>query len=199
MSQVAIVDSGGANIASLVYALRRLGADATLTRDPAVIVGASRVLLPGVGAAGAAMRQLRDTGLADLLPRLTQPVLGICLGMQLLFERSEEGDTECLGILPGTAEPFSPAPDRPVPHMGWNQARPVADDPLFEGVDGGAWFYFVHSYALPTGPTTSAVTEYGEPFTAAARKGNFFGTQFHPERSSAAGARVLRNFLALST
>ena len=197
MSDVAIVDSGGANIASLIYALRRLDADATLTRDPAVIAGASRVLLPGVGAAGAAMHRLRETGLADLLPRLTQPVLGICLGMQLLFERSEEGDTECLGILPGTAAPFTPGPDRPVPHMGWNQARPVADDPLFAGLDDGDWFYFVHSYALPTGPTTLAVSEYGEPFTAAARQGNFFGTQFHPERSSAAGARVLRNFLAL--
>ena len=197
MSDVAIVDSGGANIASLVYALRRLDADATLTRDPAVIAGASRVLLPGVGAAGAAMRRLRETGLADLLPRLTQPVLGICLGMQLLFEHSEEGDTECLAILPGTAVPFAPGPDRPVPHMGWNKARPVADDPLFEGLEDGAWFYFVHSYALPTGPTTSASTEYGESFTAAARMGNFFGTQFHPERSSAAGARVLRNFLAL--
>lgn len=197
MTGVAIVDSGGANIASLIYALERLGSTATLTRDPAVVAGAAHVLLPGVGAAADAMRRLREAGLAELLPRLTQPVLGICLGHQLLFERSREGETECLGILPGVAEPFRPAPDRPVPHMGWNQARFDADHPLFEGLGESAWFYFVHSYALPVGPTTVAVTDYGGPFTAAARQGNFFGTQFHPERSSAAGARVLQNFLAL--
>jgi glutamine amidotransferase len=197
VSGIAIVDSGGANISSLIYALRRLGAEATLTRDPALVAAAERVLLPGVGAAADAMRRLRDTGMAELLPRLTQPVLGICLGMQLLFDHSEEGDTPCLGILPGTASPFEPAPDRPVPHMGWNRAIPAVDDPLFEGLEEGAWFYFVHSYALPEGPVTTAVTDYGGPFTAAAARGNFHGTQFHPERSSAAGARVLRNFLAL--
>jgi glutamine amidotransferase len=197
VSGVAIVDSGGANIASLIYALERLGREAALTRDPALVAGASHVLLPGVGAAADAMRRLRESGLADLLPRLTQPVLGICLGHQLLFERSREGETACLGILPGRADPFAPAPSRPVPHMGWNRARTRGENPLFDGLDDDPWFYFVHSYAVPVGPTTIAVTDYGGPFTAVARQANFFGTQFHPERSSAAGARVLQNFLAL--
>jgi glutamine amidotransferase len=197
VSGVVIVDSGGANIASLIFALERLGRAATLTRDPAIVAGASHVLLPGVGAAADAMRRLRESGLTELLPRLTQPVLGICLGHQLLFERSREGDTNCLGILPGQADPFVPAPDRPVPHMGWNRAEIPGEDPLFDGLEQGAWFYFVHSYAVPPGPTTIALTDYGGPFTAAARRDNFFGTQFHPERSSAAGARLLSNFLAL--
>lgn len=197
MSGVAIVDSGGANIASLVFALGRLGREAELTRDPAVIARASHVLLPGVGAAAAAMARLDETGLSGLLPRLNQPVLGICLGMQLLFEESSEGDTPCLGILPGRADPFAASPDRPVPHMGWNRAVPRDGEPLFEGLDDGAWFYFVHSYAVGVGECTIAATDYGGEFTAAAGRDNFFGTQFHPERSSAAGARVLANFLAM--
>ena len=197
MSGVAIVDSGGANIASLIFALRRLGREASLTRDPAVIAGASHVLLPGVGAAGAAMARLDETGLSGLLPRLSQPVLGICLGMQLLFEASSEGDTPCLGILPGRADPFPASPERPVPHMGWNRAVPGSGDPLFAGLEDGAWFYFVHSYAVGPGECTIAATDYGGEFTAAARRDNFFGTQFHPERSSAAGSRVLANFLAM--
>lgn len=197
MSDVAIVDSGGANIASLIYALERLGQSARLTRDPAVVAGAARVLLPGVGAAAGAMRRLRESGLVELLPRLTQPVLGICLGHQLLFEHSREGETPCLGILPGRVEAFVPGPERPVPHMGWNRADLRGACPLFEGVEDGAWFYFVHSYAVPPGPVTVAVSDYGGEFTAAAARDNFFGTQFHPERSGAAGARVLQNFLTL--
>ena len=197
MSDVAIVDSGGANIASLVFALRRLGREASLTRDPDMIANASHVLLPGVGAAAAAMARLDETGLSELLPRLRQPVLGICLGMQLLFEASREGNTRCLGILPGNADALTGSPEHPVPHMGWNRAYAGTADPLFAGLENGGWFYFVHSYAVNTGACTIATTEYGHTFTAAARRDNFFGTQFHPERSSATGARVLANFLAM--
>lgn len=192
---VAIIDGGGANIASLRFALARVGAEAELTTDAATIRAASHVILPGVGAARAAMDKLRADGLDRLIPTLTQPVLGICLGMQLLFDASEEDDARCLGIIPGTARRFTPAPGRPVPHMGWNRVQRVADMPLLEGVPDDAWAYFVHSYALPVGPATVATTDYGWPFSAMARQGNFLAAQFHPERSGETGALLLRNFL----
>jgi glutamine amidotransferase len=191
---VAIIDSGGANIASLVFALRRLGHEAVLTRDPDAIRRADRVILPGVGAAADAMARLGAHGLDRLIPTLTQPVLGICLGMQLLFEESEEGSTRCLGILPGTARRFAPDAGA-VPHMGWNQVQRSVGSPLLSGLEDGEYFYFVHSYALPPGPCTAATSDYGGSFTAIAALGNFHGTQFHPERSGPAGARLLRNFL----
>jgi glutamine amidotransferase len=191
---VAIIDSGGANIASLLFALRRLGREAVLTRDPDVIRRAERVILPGVGAAADAMARLAAHGLDRLVPTLTQPVLGICLGMQLLFEESEEGPARCLGILPGTARRFKPDAGA-VPHMGWNQVQRSVGSPLLSGLEDGEYFYFVHSYALPPGPCTVATSDYGGPFTAIAARGNFHGTQFHPERSGPAGARLLRNFL----
>lgn len=194
MTDVAIIDSGGANIASLVFALQRLGCEAVLTRDPQRIRDARRVILPGVGAAADAMERLAANGLDRLIPTLEQPLLGICLGMQLLFEESEEGPARCLGIIPGTARRFA-ASVGPVPHMGWNQVQRRTDSPLLAGLEDGEYFYFVHSYALPPGPCTVATTDYGGPFTAIARRGNFHGTQFHPERSGRAGARVLRNFL----
>jgi len=194
VTEVAIIDSGGANIASLVFALRRLGREAVLTRDPDAIRAAGRVILPGVGAAADAMERLASHGLDRLIPTLTQPVLGICLGMQLLFEESEEGAARCLGIIPGTARRFA-ADAGAVPHMGWNQVRRRAESPLLSGIADGEYFYFVHSYALPEGPATVATSDYGGPFTAIAARGNFHGTQFHPERSGPAGARVLRNFL----
>ncbi|MDP2325188.1 MAG: imidazole glycerol phosphate synthase subunit HisH [Gammaproteobacteria bacterium] len=192
---VAIVDGGGANIASLRFALSRLGVDGELTVDSRVIRGASHVILPGVGAARSAMDQLRKTGLAALIPGLTQPVLGICLGLQLLFEKSEEDDSDCLGILPGAVRRFTPAPGRPVPHMGWNQVRPVRDSNLLAEIPDNSYFYFVHSYAAETGLTTIGSTDYGWPFSAAVESGNFLATQFHPERSGPLGAQVLRNFL----
>lgn len=192
---VAIIDGGGANIASLVFALERLGSAATLTTDPALIGAASHVILPGVGAARAAMGKLAATGLDQIIPQLTQPVLGICLGMQLLYEASDEDATRCLGILPGTARRFEPAPDRPVPHMGWNQLRRRADAPLLAGVEDGAYCYFVHSFALPVTADTLATADYGGEFAAVAARGNFLAAQFHPERSGAVGARLLRNFL----
>ena len=198
MTALAIIDSGGANIASLKYALERLGREAILTREPGVVRSAGRVLLPGVGAAADAMRRLHEAGLAELIPTLTQPMLGICLGMQLLFDSSEEGDTICLGVVPGRARRFALAPGRPVPHMGWNQLESIRAHPLLDGVGEGDYAYFVHSYALPVGPATIATCEYGVPFSAVVSHRNFHGTQFHPERSAGVGARVLRNFLELA-
>lgn len=195
---VAIVASGGANIASLQFALERLGATSTVTADADVLRAADRVLLPGVGAAGDAMARLERAGLTRVLPQLTCPVLGICLGMQLLFESSEEGDARCLGVLPGRVRRLPGAAGRPVPHMGWNtlnQLQPVA---LLEGLKPGDYVYFVHSFAAPASAATVAATDYGTPFSACVSSGNFHGAQFHPERSAAVGARLLRNFLALT-
>jgi glutamine amidotransferase len=199
VSDVVIIDNGGANIASLRYALERLGASSHLTADPDELTGARRVILPGVGAAADAMARLRALGLVDLLPQLTQPVLGICLGMQLLFARSEEGeDTECLGIIDERVARFPDRAGQPVPHMGWNQLRLVTPSPLFDGISDGDYVYFVHSYAAPIGPWTLAASDYGAEFSAAVRRGNFHGVQFHPERSAATGSRLLANFLELT-
>lgn len=196
--ETAIIDSGGANLASLQFAFERLGAEAYVTADPARIRSAARVILPGVGSAGDAMARLRERGLTGVVPALRQPVLGICLGMQLLFERSEEGDTECLGILPGSVRRLQGSPGRPVPHMGWNQLSPLRSDPLLEGVSAQDYVYFVHSFAVPLSDVTLASTQYGDPLSAVVRRGNFWGAQFHPERSAAVGARVLANFLQLN-
>ena len=195
---VAIIDSGGANLASLQFALERLGAQSLVTSDVAVIAAAPRVLLPGVGSALAAMQRLNASGVAAHLPKLRQPVLGICLGMQLLFLKSEEGPAQGLGILPQTVRKLVPKPGRPVPHMGWNRLHIVREDPLLEGVAEGEYLYFVHSFAAPVAPTTLATCEYGVPIAAVVRKDNFWGTQFHPERSTKVGARILANFLGLT-
>jgi imidazole glycerol-phosphate synthase subunit HisH len=193
-----IIDSGGANLASLQFAFERLGAKTRVSAEAAEITSAARVILPGVGSAGDAMTRLRKNGVADLLPSLTQPVLGICLGMQLLFERSEEGNTDCLGILPDEVKRLQSAQGRPVPHMGWNQLSPVREDPLLEGISADDYVYFVHSFAVPVSDMTLASADYGITLSAIVRRGNFWGTQFHPERSAQAGARVLANFLRLS-
>jgi glutamine amidotransferase len=195
--EAVIVDSGGANLASLRYALERLGCRTEVTFDGATIASAERVVLPGVGAAPHAMERLRTAGLTNVLRTLTQPVLGICLGMQLLFERSAEGPTSCLGIVPSAAHGLKSAPGRPVPHMGWNELKRVKVDPLLWGVPDGEYAYFVHSYAAPITEHTLASTEYGGAISAVVRRANFWGTQFHPERSGAAGAQLLRNFLRL--
>lgn len=194
---VLMVDSGGANLGSVRYALQRLGVEARLSADPAEIRSAPRVLLPGVGAAGPGMARLRELGLVEVLRGLTQPLLGICLGMQLLFEASEEGDTACLGRLPGTVRKLAPAPGVRVPHMGWNRLAPVRPSPLLEGLPAGAAAYFVHSYAAPVTPDCVASCRHGDDFAAMVARGNVMGAQFHPERSAAVGARVLANFLAL--
>jgi len=192
-----IIASGGANLASLRFALARLGCDAPVTEDATLIRTASHVLLPGVGAARDAMQRLAAADLATVIPQLSQPVLGICLGMQLLFTASAEDDAACLDIISGRAQRFSGGPLLPVPQMGWNELQLCAPSPLLNGVSEGAYAYFIHSYALPVGPHTRATAEYGIPFSAVVEQDNFFGTQFHPERSSQAGERVLANFLAL--
>ena len=192
---VAIIDSGGANIASLRAALSRLSTDSVVTTDHEVIRRAPRVLLPGVGSAHNAMLRLRGAGLDQLIPTLKQPLLGICLGMQLLYDRSEEGPVNCLGVISGSIGKMQPEPGKPVPHMGWNQMTQVINDPLLEGVSSLDYVYFVHSFAAPTSGATVAITDYSIPLTAVARRDNFCGTQFHPERSGVVGARILANFL----
>jgi glutamine amidotransferase len=193
-----IIPSCGSNFASLQFALERLGADVPMTEDPARIRAASHVILPGVGAAAPGMARLAAAGLVDLIPSLTQPVLGICLGMQLLFSRSEEEDTPCLGVIDAVVRRMPASPQQPVPQMGWNEIEPVAESPLLAGVARGAYAYFVHSYAAPLGNYTLAQTVYGQSFSSVVRQANFFGTQFHPERSSRVGAQILDNFLKIS-
>ena len=198
MEPVAIIDGGGANIASLQFALRRLGRDSCLTSEPAQIRNASHVILPGVGAAQAAMERLQSKNLVELICGLDQPLLGICLGMQLLFEGSEEDDAQCLGLLPGCATRFTANSALRVPHMGWNQLQVQDSSPLLTGLAREPWCYFVHSYAVDPMTATTAVTDYGRPFSAVVERENVMGTQFHPERSGKAGAQILRNFLTIS-
>ena len=195
MSKVAIIDSGGANIASLLFAFERLGTEAELTTDAETIRDAPRVLLPGVGAARDAMQRLRDAGLIDVIRNLKQPVLGICLGMQLLCEASEEEDVECLGVVPGTVRKLPVANGYAVPNMGWCATSKTGAHPVLDGIDNGSWFYFLHSYALPVSPVTLATAKHTTEFTAVLGNDNFVAAQFHPERSSAVGAHLLRNFL----
>lgn len=194
---VVLVDAGGANIGSLRHAFRRLGVDAQMTADSARIRAASHVILPGVGAAAEGMRRLRGNGLAGLVGQLAQPVLGVCLGMQMLFEHSNEADTPCLGLFPGRVERLSGGASARIPHMGWNQLRVESDDPLLDGITHGDQVYFVHSYAAPVTAATLASSEHGSRFAAVVRKDNFYGMQCHPERSGAVGARLLKNFLSL--
>ena len=192
---VAIVDYGAGNVFSVATALERLGARVTVTADRRKIRDASRVIFPGVGQASAAMEHLKDTGLDTLIPDLVQPVLGICLGMQLMCDSTEEGGTAGLGIFPLAVRRFSGSQaGLKVPHMGWNTAEGLRTG-LFEGLADGAWMYFVHSYFVPDSEFTAARTVYGEPFASAVARDNFFGCQFHPEKSSSAGQRVLENFL----
>jgi imidazole glycerol-phosphate synthase subunit HisH len=198
MTDVAIIDNGGANIASLRIALDRLGAGAQLTTEPDALRRARRVILPGVGAAADAMERLRSLQLVELIPTLTQPVLGICLGMQLLFASSDEGDTTCLGLIDARVSRFPDRAGLPVPHMGWNQVRARCESPLLQDLADDPYMYFVHSYAAPVGPWTVATTDYGGEFSAVVRQRNFHGAQFHPERSARAGSRLLRNFLELA-
>lgn len=192
-----IIGSCGFNLASLIFALRRLGVDAPVSEDPRRVEAASHVLLPGVGAAADAMQRLTDAGFTELVPRLTQPVLGICLGMQVLFSASDEEQTPCLGVLEGRAVRLPERADLPVPHMGWNSLSVVRSSPLLDGIEDGAYAYFVHSYALPVLPCTVATADYGGPFSAVVAQGNFHGAQFHPERSARLGARLLENFFEL--
>ena len=193
-SRIAIVDSGGANIASLQFALARLGVATELTADARRIRTADRVLLPGVGTARDSMARLREHGLVEVIRRLEQPVLGICLGMQLLAAASAEDDVECLGVFPAVAARLEARTDRPVPNMGWCVTRQSGSDPLLKGIADNSWFYYLHGYALPVGAYTLATAVHGGEFSAVIRRANFAAVQFHPERSSLDGARLLRNF-----
>ena len=197
MSQVVIVDSGGANIASLLYAFERLDCEAVLTADAATIQAADKVLLPGVGAAADAMQRLRSKGLVDVIRNLRQPVLGICLGMQLLVERSEEENVECLGVIPGLARKLEVAENFAVPNMGWCETSLKRDHAVLEGIDDRSFFYYLHSYAIPAGDHTIATAEHSASFSAMIAKDNFVAAQFHPERSSTAGAQLLHNFVSM--
>jgi glutamine amidotransferase len=194
--RVAVVNSGGANIASVLQALNRLGVNPAFTADAETIRAADKVILPGVGAAGRAMKVLMDNALVDVIRDLVQPVLGICLGMQLLFEASEEDNTELLGLIPARLRRLKKQPGLRVPHMGWNQLQCMQSDPLSDPLDE-QWFYFVHSYAAPVGDWTLATCEHGDRFSAMVRRNNFYGAQFHPERSARSGASLLQGFLQL--
>ena len=196
-NNVVIIANGGANIASLQFALQRLGTPSAVSANARKIREASHVILPGVGAAGDAMSRLRQMNLDTLIPSLQQPVLGICLGMQLLFEASEEGEARCLGIISGRAARLACDSAHPVPHMGWNTLKFECQSALLDGLRQDDYAYFVHSYALPLGSATIASSEYGQSFSACVQWKNFFGAQFHPERSAKVGARLLQNFLCL--
>ncbi|MDU5472107.1 MULTISPECIES: imidazole glycerol phosphate synthase subunit HisH [unclassified Pantoea] len=194
---VVILDTGCANLSSVKWAVERLGYTPDVSRDPDVVLRADKLFLPGVGTARAAMNQLEERDLVDLIKACTQPVLGICLGMQLLGSSSEEnGGISTLGIIDAECG-LMDTHGLPLPHMGWNQITAQAGNHLFRGIDQESYFYFVHSYAMPVNASTIAQCDYGQPFTAAVQKDNFFGVQFHPERSGKAGAQLLKNFLEM--
>jgi glutamine amidotransferase len=194
---VVILDTGCANLLSVQSSIKRLGYDPVVSRDADVVLRADKLFLPGVGTAQAAMDQIRERDLIELIQACTQPVLGICLGMQILGSHSDENQgVQTLGIID---EPVLKMTDHglPLPHMGWNRVYAKAGDRLFRDIEDGSYFYFVHSYAMPVCGSTIAQANYGEPFTAAVQKDNFYGVQFHPERSGAAGAKLLKNFLEM--
>ena len=195
---IALIDAGGANLGSVRYALERFGARVCIARDAQALEDASAVILPGVGAAGTAMRLLRERGFDTALRALDVPLLGICLGMQLLFDASEEQDTTCLGLLPGVVRAMRPQAGIRVPHMGWNRIDARGDDPLLADLQTDAQAYYVHGYAAPVTSDCIATTTHGDTFAAMVRRGAICGTQFHPERSADVGARVLRNFVAMA-
>jgi glutamine amidotransferase len=193
---VAVVRYPAGNIRSVLFALERLGVKAEWTADPQVLHAATHVILPGVGEASTAMLHLRETGLDEVIRQLQQPVLGICLGLQLFCRHSEEGNTTCLGIFPETVKRFLPENGIKVPHMGWNTCSQTSGL-LFEGLSEDNAVYFVHSYFAGVGPDTAAVAQHGTPFSAALQRDNFFAVQFHPEKSGPVGQRILQNFLTL--
>ncbi len=195
---IAIIDYDTGNLRSVCNALDRIGAEYVLTDDPAVIAQADRVLLPGVGEASSAMQKLQERGLCEVIKALEVPVLGICIGMQLMCRHSEEGNVDCLGIFDAQVQKFEADPSQgvKVPHMGWNSITDLRTG-LFEGLSEGEFVYFVHSFAADVCEDTIAVSENGRRFSAALRKGNFYGAQFHPEKSGGVGERILKNFMNL--
>lgn len=195
MTDVAVIDSGVANLGSVLAAFARADLPVRIARTPEELAGASHVVLPGVGSARPAIARLTERGFAAVVPQLTVPVLGICLGMQLLFRRSAEDAVDCLGVIDASVERLPASPGLRIPHMGWNRLQPLVEDPLLAAFDAPAFAYFVHSFAAPVGPWTLAACTHGSAFSAIVRHRNFVGAQFHPERSAAVGARLLRNFV----
>ena len=195
--KIAVIKYNAGNIASVTNALERFGYEYVITKDPKEILAADKVIFPGQGRAGPAMKSLRESGLDTVLPRIKKPFLGICLGMQLLFESSEEDATDCLAVIPGRVKKFT-EPGMKVPQMGWNTMRISGPDPLLEGLPRELFAYFANSFYAEVGSCVLASGTYGNtPFAAIVRKDNFFGTQFHPEKSGVLGERVLENFLRL--
>ena len=195
MTALALIDAGGANLGSVRYALDRFGVDARIVRDGDDLRDVERIILPGVGAAAPAMALLHERGLVEPLREMRLPLLGICLGMQLLFESSDEGDVACLGMLPGRVRKLVGEAGVRVPHMGWNGLEQVRESALLDGIAGDASTYFVHGYAAPVTTDCIAACTHGQRFAAMVQRGNVAGAQFHPERSAAVGARLLCNFL----
>jgi len=192
---IAVLNTRIANASSVLYALENLGYSAKLSQDPEELTRASRVILPGVGTASALMEHIKNGELKQCLLELKVPVLGICLGMQALYDFSEEGNVDCLGVFGGSVKKFVPRVPLPIPHMGWNQVNSLGQSALLRGIPDGTYFYFVHSFVAPFGSETRAETEYGGRVPAVVEGGNWFGTQFHPERSGKAGEVLLKNFL----
>ncbi|MDQ8027816.1 MAG: imidazole glycerol phosphate synthase subunit HisH [Brevundimonas sp.] len=198
MKSVTVLTYGAGNVASVQFALERLGAAVRLTSDPVDVAEAERLILPGVGQAGYAMSRLDALGLTDAIRAFPRPLLGVCLGQQLLFADSEEGGgTPLLGLIPGRVAKLEPGPSLPVPHMGWSRLDIPQADPLLDGLGEDEWAYFVHGFVCPDGPATLARADYGGVVPAVVRQANRWGCQFHPERSAKTGARILKNFLEL--
>ena len=196
-NKVAIVDSIGSNLASLIFALNRIGSSFEITDEIDVLNKASHIILPGVGAAKNAMTKLKQRKLIDEISKLTKPTLGICLGMQIFMDASDEDDAKCLGIISNTCRPFENNRDYPVPHMGWNNVRFNRDSVLTKNLKDDDYYYFVHSYYVPICSETIGVSSYPIEFSAVVQKDNFFGTQFHPEKSGLSGSKILQNFVSL--
>ncbi len=191
---IQIIDYGAGNLKSVANALEKLGQEFEIIESPSQLRDDAKIIFPGVGAAGSAMSRLRETGFDKVIPDLKQPFLGICLGMQLLTEYSEENDTKCLSVVDGSVKKFTG--DLKIPQMGWNTVSQIANDPLFEGVPDDSYFYFVNSYYVQT-DSVLGQTEYGQSFVSILKKDNFYGVQFHPEKSGEVGLRLLRNFCEL--
>ncbi|MBE3868043.1 imidazole glycerol phosphate synthase subunit HisH [Vibrio parahaemolyticus] len=200
--KVVIIDTGCANVSSVKFAIERLGYDVTISKDPQVVLSADKLFLPGVGTASEAMKNLEERDLIELVKKVEKPLLGICLGMQLLGKLSQEKGqkadeiVECLGLCDGEVRLLQTG-DLPLPHMGWNTVSANPGHPLFKDIEEGEYFYFVHSFAMPVGDYTIAQCDYGNPFSTAVQTGNYYGVQFHPERSSKAGSKLIQNFLEL--